>query len=370
MRSLRLFALAALAGAATGSALVAAGPAAAVPDPFTTGYVLSGQVAPTACFPATAGYSYNSRTQVNSVCPTGSTGGYSVRFRGLASAGGNVQVTAYGATSGNCKVRNWYPDGADEIVNVNCFDPAGRPRGTMFSASFTAGGGSANTIAFAWADQPAASSYTPSPTYQYNNTGGASTISRAGTGDYTVSIPNGATLADRGTVKVTSYGTGSGVCKVNHWNADFGSSRMNVHVRCFASGGAPSDERFSIVYADGMNTLGDNLMADAYAWGDQPSSASYVPAGSYQSSRTISHFGTVTITRPATGTYDVRMPYQNEGLNFGNVQATAYGSGTERCQVGSWTTVAGARSARILCFTNTGAPADTMFTMQYTAKLQ
>jgi hypothetical protein len=78
----------------------------------------------------------------------------------------------------------------------------------------------------------------------------------------------------------------------------------------------------------------------------------------------------VTITRSAAGTYDVFLPHQDEGLDGGHVQVTAYGAGTARCQVGSWGSMPGGRTAWIYCFTNTATLTDTMFAVQYTGKVQ
>lgn len=99
-------------------------------------------------------------------------------------------------------------------------------------------------------------------------------------------------------------------------------------------------------------------------------------------STTITQSGTVTITRSGTGVYDVFLPYQRIGYtgrtgnswDGGNVQVTAYGTSAARCQAGFWRNSAGqepdGRYARVYCFTSAGAPADRMFTMQYTAQLQ
>ena len=46
-------------------------------------------------------------------------------------------MTAYGAGSENCKVQNWGPTLADQIVYVRCFDAAGNAVDTQFTAAFT-----------------------------------------------------------------------------------------------------------------------------------------------------------------------------------------------------------------------------------------
>jgi hypothetical protein len=189
---------------------------AQVNDPFTVGYVWNDLPSQSGCHSPAPYYSYNSRVTANSICRTG-IGSYVVHFPRLASSGGNAQVTTYGSAPANCKVAYWIPNGTEEQVGVNCFTFSGAARDSNFTASFTAGGGSANTIAFAWANNPSAASYTPSSTYQYNNRGGLANITRSNTGAYTVSFPNSSGASATGGVKVTSYGSGSSVCKVVNW---------------------------------------------------------------------------------------------------------------------------------------------------------
>jgi hypothetical protein len=337
-------------------------------DWFITGYVWANQPSAAGCYQPSTPYSYNSGGSVNAICRNG-TGAYVVHFTDLASSGGNAQVSAYGGTPANCTIGYWVPSGADETVAVNCFNYAGTPTDTYFTASFTGGGGSANTIAFLWANQPSAASYTPSTTYQYNNRGGGlATITRSAPGTYSISFPDSFGPAAAGGVKVSAWGSTGAFCKVTYWGPS-GAAEI-VNTQCYNSAGAAADEYFSAVYVNGMNILGDNMTADAYAWANQPSAASYTPALAYQRDATIASSGTITITRATTGTYDVLMPYQDQGLDGGHVAVTTYGSGTNRCQVGYWYGVSGGRTARIYCFTTAGALADTYYAIQYTGRLQ
>lgn len=351
--------------------LVLAGPAeAASNDPFVTGYVWSNLTNPSGCFTPTALYSYNSRKQVNTICRI-DVGSYQVHFPGLQSAGGNVQVTAYGAVRANCKVGYWYNTSTDEVVQVFCYSFAGARQDNLFVASYAAGvDGSAGIYDFLWADQPTAASYTPSTVYsEDNNTSrGPGTVTRNGVGSYTVRFPVYSGPVAAGSVKVTAYGYSTGVCKVASWGPSGGDEAVNV--LCFDSSGASSDELFSVVFASGMNLIGDNTMADAYAWADQPFTASYTPALSYQRDTTVDRSGTITISRAGTGSYDVVMPQQNAGLDGGHVQVTAYGYDTNRCQVVRWTNTSTGRTARINCYSNGGTLTDSLFDVVYVAQAQ
>jgi hypothetical protein len=60
-----------------------------------------------------------------------SVGRYAVIFNGLGTQlldGGDVQVTAYGGGSAQCKVESWGP----QTVFVRCFAPGGAPADAMY----------------------------------------------------------------------------------------------------------------------------------------------------------------------------------------------------------------------------------------------
>ena len=56
------------------------------------------------------------------------------------------------------------------------------------------------------------------------------------------------------------------------------------------------------------------------------------------------------------------------GLDGGHVQVTAYGTGTNRCQVSSWSSNLTGRTAHIICYANDGTLADSYFAMVYVAQ--
>jgi hypothetical protein len=113
--------------------------------------------------------------------------------------------------------------------------------------------------------------------------------------------------------------------------------------------------------ADAATTTGS-----AYVWANDPTSGSYTPATGYQSNSTGA---TNTITHDAgvTGAYTVHLP--NLGSASGTVLVTAYGSSHDRCKVASWGPVGTRQDVHVRCFTVSGAPDDTTFTMSYTNKV-
>jgi hypothetical protein len=69
-------------------------------------------------------------------------GRYQVRFPGLAAPRGHAIVHGSGSSAQHyCTVRSWYAVGADEAVNVDCFDTATNlPADSIASVSFVDGG--------------------------------------------------------------------------------------------------------------------------------------------------------------------------------------------------------------------------------------
>ncbi len=140
-----------------------------------------------------AAYTPNPHHQFNSTGGTNtvtrsSTGVYDVVLDNLGSEGGTVKVTAFAATSHYCKAADWDASGADELVEVRCFDFTGGPVDAKFTlvfadeASIAATGGANGYVRATDQTNP---SYTPTTAYQHNSTGVLNTVTRTGTGRYT-----------------------------------------------------------------------------------------------------------------------------------------------------------------------------------------
>ncbi|MCI0409231.1 MAG: hypothetical protein L0191_11845, partial [Acidobacteria bacterium] len=101
-------------------------------------------------------------------------------------------------------------------------------------------------ISYTWANRPAAAEYQPDPLYSHNSAGGTITISRHGTGAYTIRF---AGLGEKGRggghVQVTGYGDGSDMCKVARWG--YRRPDFVVEVRCFGADGAAADGRYTVL---------------------------------------------------------------------------------------------------------------------------
>jgi hypothetical protein len=214
--------------------------------------------------------------------------------------------------------------------------------------------------AYVWANDPTSSSYTPNTLYQYNSTGSWNTVSRQGTGQYTINLPG--LGASRGTVLVTAYGSTSNYCKVVRWSPNqFTPTLQQVFVNCFTASGAPADSQYTMSYT---NRLGP---VHAWVWANDPTATSYTPNTNYQANST----GALnTITRGGVGQYVVHVPVSARDGAFGHAMSTAYGSGAERCSVPQTVGTGpadpeGSLLVDVYCFTPAGAPVDTKFTMTF-----
>ncbi|HET9141237.1 hypothetical protein [Actinophytocola sp.] len=372
-------------------------------DLFTTGYVWQHREPWT--WPAAVPYpftpdqywSYNSTGQANSITRTG-RGVYTVQFPGLGSPGGNAQVTTYGTTPSFCKIAStrWASAGSLLRLNVRCFDPGtGGPADGEFLASYTSGGGTANTYAFALVDQPSGDGRSPAnPSYQYNNRGGPIMVDHSPKvpGRYTVTIPTIYAVSPGGTAKVTAVGDTAADCRLV-WFGPAQASQIAV-VQCYTGTGQAADQQFTIAYMDHMNVIGDNMMSYAYALVDEPwrQDRGYTTNPAYQFSRAMDRTGSVRIGARDydDSPFDVLLPYQRGGFSpqgqswdGGTVHVTAYGNGTTRCQLGGWSdggdeiwgSMPGevpqvGRVATVICFDAKGARAGSAFTLQYTGQIQ
>lgn len=127
-----------LAAATLGLTALALGTPAQAAEPnkgTLVGYVWAENPKAAAAYTPSAAYQFNATKAVNTVTRTGA-GTYTVKFAGLKSTGGHAQVTAYGAGPSYCKIVSWNPAGADQNVNVACYDGKGGPADAQFALAF------------------------------------------------------------------------------------------------------------------------------------------------------------------------------------------------------------------------------------------
>jgi hypothetical protein len=310
-------------------------------------------------------YQRNSSGAVNTVTRAG-IGQYQAQLPNLGADAGTVHVTAYGSSTHTCKVSSWGPVGSDQRVNVRCFNLSGTLDDTLFTLSYTNPITPDGTMAYLWADQAAVTlqtPYTPLLPWQFNSTGAPNSVTRTGIGAYTASLPNVGSWS--GHVQVTPYGTGSERCKVSNWNPV--GSTLEVRVLCFASTGTPANSRFTLTYVIANSLIGAAAQfsalpseSGAYVWANEATSAFYVPNANYQWDDFSVLPGQITVSRAVKGSYTV--DFTNHSLDWGHVQVTGYGAGSEYCKVAWWNNT---DRVQVRCFDSSGQPADTRFTVSF-----
>lgn len=195
------------------------------------------------------------------------------------------------------------------------------------------------------ANNSASSSYTPGT--QANSMGATNTVTRSGTGTYTVSMPKLGS-AFRGNAHVETYLGSANRCKVATLGASGTTTRIGV--RCTTPAGtltdAPFVARFEVNETKRTATAGYLTSLDT-------TSPTHTPELTFQANSTGA---TNTVTRNGVGRYTATFP----GFTAAGIpHVTAVGSDTNMCQVSTWATT----SVAVLCFTRSGALADTAFSL-------
>jgi hypothetical protein len=300
-------------------------------------------------------YSFNSAGGAVGITRS-SAGVYNVSFAGLGSGTqfSNVLVSGY-QTNGTCKVSGWNVGAAS--IGVLCFDAAGNPadsKYTLLYQSRSGGFGSGSKgLAFLWANDPSAASYTPSSSYQYNSTGGTNTMTRSSVGHYTAILSGLDTVG--GTVQVTAYGAGAGRCKVSTWGPDFDG--QHVSVLCFDASGAASDQTFTLAFAQKtpLAYLGNEVWG-LYGWFQKSKGVGYKLSKIYRFNGLTG--GALTGTRSSKGHTTVEYPGSLD-LTTSNMLVTAYGDDNSYCNVSGWTPL------NTVCYGQGGNPKDSQYNVAF-----
>jgi hypothetical protein len=314
---------------------------------WADGYILLGDktAASTAANPT---YSFNrSGGAITTTRVPGTTGRYTVTFRGLSGALGSkssVHVSAVGADPSYCK-----PVGGTLVsdkVEVRCYKVGtGVPINSLFTLMVI---GKTDARGFAFANQPTATDYAPAGAGSWNPTG-ATRVFREGVGRYRVVFKGlGARFpTNGGHVEVNATGTGKTHCK----SVEQGTRPdFQVLVWCFTPAGAPADAKFTLVVTPPAAHL-------AYALANVPAAASYTPDPTYSWNPVG---GAVSVTRSGVGAYFIKWTgIEAEIRDVGNVQVTAYSPVDAQCIVQGWL----ADGALIRCLGSNGLPVDAQYSV-------
>jgi hypothetical protein len=120
------------------------------------------------------------------------------------------------------------------------------------SPSLADPGRGAVPLCYFWANEPTASSYSPSPFYSYNeqNRAAGITVTRLGTGVYSVTctgVGGGSPWGPGGHIQVSAYGAGNpDHCHVAFWGT--GGANLTAQVECFAPNGSHADSLYDFLF--------------------------------------------------------------------------------------------------------------------------
>jgi hypothetical protein len=193
-------------------------------------------------YTASASGSYNPNGSVK-VFRLG-VGLYKVVFTNLATAtstnSGSVQVNAVGTGTAHCKPDEWGTGGTPHLnVYVRCSLPDGALVDRRFTVLYVFPD---PHVAYAYANQPSAASYTPNPRESWSPSNGGVTITRTGVGEYLVDWPGiDPHIVEGGTVQVTSDGSDSSQCKATSL------FQTGTIVQCFAPNGSRVDAAYTVM---------------------------------------------------------------------------------------------------------------------------
>ena len=207
----------------------------------------------TASYTPTSSYSFNSTGGINTITRA-AAGTYTVNLPGLGGFNGSVMVTAHGSSDTHCNLALWGSSPGNRSIEVRCWSAAGVLADSTFSLAFDGAGvtGYHDVGAFAWANDTASASYTPSSSYSYNSgafacDSGSNTAGKLSTGRYfmrhTVVGPLDSTVH----VTARSFPDAADYCKVESWIPASGGG-VEVTTRCFDATGAAKDSQYAESY--------------------------------------------------------------------------------------------------------------------------
>jgi probable HAF family extracellular repeat protein len=206
-----------------------------------------------------------------------------------------------------------------------------------------------NRVAYAWANQPTAATYTPSAQYAYNGGGGTIRVTRQSTGAYDVtfsSLPGWGNNGLSSAVAVTPYGSSAISCSV----ASYASSVTTAvaTVACYnVVTRVPADSRFMVLVVGNQSVPAPS--AFVFTGGSAPVPPPN-PAWNWTSGSLP-----VSVTHAAgAGTYNVLL---GSGNNPKTAKLVTGAGGATRCNNGQ--SISGGLQVR--CYDTSGAPADQRF---------
>ncbi|MCA8978023.1 MAG: hypothetical protein KDC98_25075 [Planctomycetes bacterium] len=282
--------------------------------------------------------------------------------------GGVVHATAHNGNH-TAVVNSWVRSGSDIVARIALFRPNGAPANNAnFSFSYRFEGPDDARQAHLWANQPAASSYTPLAPWNWNGNRAAATITRLGAGHYRVLLPGLASQgSEQGHVQVTAWGATLRRAAVFSWD-DVGPDKEVIVVISDASG-TSADGAFVLSYNEVAAPISPAIGSGAHVFAHNAYGtygALYAPVSNWVDSngRNGPH-GEETVRRLGTGEYVVNLP-DVVGTSSSNAQVTPWATAGHYASLRYWgNDGCGGADVHVDTFDHAGNPADTPFALLY-----
>ncbi|GAA2606096.1 hypothetical protein GCM10010399_41320 [Dactylosporangium fulvum] len=330
---------------ATAALLVPAAPAAAA-TPDHWGFAFVKDPTTTVATPLDPAYQYGSwKAFAPAALADGvkiGPGRFLVRFPmiGLGAFRGIPHVTAVSNDGHFCEAVRWGAQGADEVVDVQCFKPFGFPDDSQFTVLWTVSSGVTGPGAHAYVHVAALSGIIQ----QYNSSGAGNSVTTGGPGSYTVRFANvGLAGIHTGNLQVTAVQSNAQPrrCKVARWS--WSTPDVYALIACFdATSGAPAYSEFTASFHRERSVHGAV---------SPPTRFGYVTSTTSSQSNYNSALG---FGANSIGGMTVKYPmlYQKET----HAQVTAIGDTANYCGLEKpWSDAGGTAVVSVACFDQTGA---------------
>ncbi|MFB8166624.1 hypothetical protein [Kitasatospora purpeofusca] len=214
---------------------------------------------------------------------------------------------------------------------------------------------------FAYLDNPNPPlGYVPDPSRQWGSWPTPATnpvkVDQLGTGSYVVHFP--LIAGPGGIAHVTAVSRTGSWCQVRSWGT--AGTGQDVTVGCYRPGGAPEDNRFTVLYTTSSGVPSPPGGSYGYVFANPTGSVitQYNSAG-----------GTNTVGPGGTGIWKVWLPGLGQSTPVGNLQVTAVdATAGARCKVADWSPSATGQTVVVACFNAASAPYNTRWTLSYAEK--
>jgi hypothetical protein len=304
-----------------------------------------------------------------------STGRYRVSLTnvGPPGAAGVPIVTAVNSAGVHCQVAAFGLSGTTETIDVECYAGTVRANSrfmlSFFSSTSPDGRPTVGAYGYVFNNQPTLNDYRTAP--RYNSTGGDVHIYRAGSGDagagkrwdvWTARFFGGRFRNNAGNVQVTPVGTVPARCAVFQWYQH--SQGVDAQIRCdrAATTGPP---QWTLTYTHDRSIVGGTSGFFGYLQANDPTSPDYTPAPPRNRAPDgYSH----TVTRSDPGRYQVQVYGPLKAPV--SLQVSANGHTDNFCTLTGWTVTPNVQPAGrvdLACHDRNGAPADSLYSLNYYA---